>query len=69
MSNTAKEIAYLVDILPEQDQDLVYEITKKMVLAWDPDFTKLTPFEKHTMDIAEIEIAHGDYVEHNKIEW
>ena len=69
MSNTTREIAYLVDMLPEQDQNLAYELIKKMVLAWDPDFTKLTPSEKKSMDIAEDEIARGDYVTHNQIEW
>lgn len=69
MSNTTREIAYLVDMLPEQDQNLAYELIKKMVLAWDPDFTKLTPPEKKSIDIAEAEIAGGDYVTHNQIEW
>ncbi len=69
MSNTTREIAYLVDMLPEQDQNLAYELIKKMVLAWDPDFTKLTPSEKKSIDIAETEISRGEYVTHNQIEW
>ena len=69
MSETTREIAYLVDMLPEQDQNLAYEIIKKMVLAWDPDFTKLTPAEKNRIEIAEAEINNGDYVTHNQIEW
>ncbi len=69
MSETTREIAYLVDMLPEQDQNLAYEIIKKMVLAWDPDFTKLTPAEKKHLEIAETEINNGDYVTHNQIEW
>ena len=69
MSETTREIAYLVDMLPEQDQNLAYEIIKKMILAWDPDFTKLTPAEKNRIEIAEAEINNGDYVTHNQIEW
>ena len=69
MSETTREIAYLVDMLPEQDQNLAYEIIKKMVLAWDPDFTKLTPAEKSRLDAAEAEILSGEYVTHNQIDW
>lgn len=40
-------------MLPEQDQNLAYEFIKKMVLAWDPDFTKLTPNEARELEEAE----------------
>ena len=69
MSEITKEITYLVDMLPEQDQNLAYELIKKMVLAWDPDFTKLTPTEKNRLEIAEAEMANGEYVTHNQIDW
>lgn len=49
------KIAEMVDMLPEQDQTLAYDIIKKLVLAWDPDFTKLTPQER-----AELEEAEND---------
>lgn len=29
--------------MPFQEQDLAKELVKRLVLAWDPDFTKLTP--------------------------
>lgn len=69
MSDTTREIAYLVDMLPERDQCLAYEIIKKMVLAWDPDFTRLTADEKKKIETAEAEINNGDYVTHSQIEW
>lgn len=69
MSEKTREIISLIDMLPEQDQNLAYEIIKKMVLAWDPDFTKLTNSEKNSLDIAETEINNGDYVTHDQIEW
>jgi len=37
----SKEISAMVDLLPEQEQNLAYEFIKRMVLAWDSDFTKL----------------------------
>ena len=59
MSNTTKAIMEMVEILPEQDQYLAYEIIKKMVLAWDPDFTKLTPNEADAVKRGEEEIKNG----------
>ncbi len=38
----AKQIIEMIDMLPEQEQKLAFEFIKRMVLAWDCDFTKLT---------------------------
>lgn len=43
MSNMAIDAARLMDILPEEDKKFAYEFIKKLVKAWDPDFTKVTP--------------------------
>jgi len=43
MAPIAQQIADMVDMLPEQDQALAFELVKKLVLAWDPDFSKVTP--------------------------
>ena len=51
MAPIAQQIAGMVDMLPEQDQTLAFELVKKLVLAWDPDFTKLTPAEEGTSRI------------------
>ncbi len=69
MSETTREIVYLLDILPEQDKKLAYELIKKMVLAWDPDFTKLTDNEKERLELAEKEIANNEFIEHSSINW
>lgn len=53
MSNKTMQIAEMIDMLPEQDQNLAYDIIKKLVLAWDPDFTKLTPQERAALEEAE----------------
>ena len=46
MSNTAQQVANMIDMLPENDQQLAFELIKKLVLAWDPDFTKVTPSQR-----------------------
>lgn len=65
MTNKAQYVAEMVDILPETDQQLVCEFVKKLVLAWDPDFTKLTEKEKRELENAE----RGEYVTMDEIDW
>ena len=50
MSSTAMNIARMVDMLPESDQLFAQEFIRKLVLAWDPDFTKATPEEMKSME-------------------
>ena len=69
MAPIARQIADMVEMLPEADQALAFELVKKLVLAWDPDFTKLTPAERAVLDEAAAEMESGDYVPHNAINW
>ena len=69
MAPIAQQIADMVDMLPEQDQTLAFEVIKKMVLAWDPDFTKMTPTEQAQTDKAAAEIDAGDYVPESAVNW
>ena len=55
MSERAIEAARMIDMLPDADQELVCELIKKVVLAWDPDFTKLTSEEAARLKEAEQE--------------
>ena len=69
MAPIAQQIADMVDMLPETDQALAFELVKKLVLAWDPDYTKLTPAEKAALDKAAIEMEAGDYGTDSAINW
>ena len=69
MAPIAQQIADMVDMLPEHDQTLAFEVIKKMVLAWDPDFTKVTSAEKAQIDQAVAEMDAGDYVPENAVNW
>ena len=53
MSEQTMKIAEMVEMLPAQDQTLAYELIKRLVLAWDPDFTKLTAQERKALEEAE----------------
>jgi len=65
----SKEISVLIDILPENEQDLAYEFIKRMVLAWDSDFTKLTAAERKRLEEAEQDFIAGNTVSHDNIDW
>ena len=39
------------------------------VLAWDPDFTKVTPEEARHLEEAERNFQSGDVVNHDEIDW
>lgn len=65
MSTLAMDIARLVDMLPESDQAFAHEFVKKLVLAWDPDFTKVTKEESDQIKAAE----ESGFVPEQEIDW
>jgi hypothetical protein len=69
MSAMAKQITDMVDMLPEQEQSLAFEVIKRLVLAWDPSFSKVTPAEAAELEAADAEFACGEYVRHEDINW
>ncbi len=66
MSEKVMRIAEMTDMLPEQDQSLAYKLIKKLVLAWDPDFTKVTPKERRELEEAE---ADPELIDMDSIDW
>ncbi len=65
MSNVAMDAARLLDMLPEEDKQFAYEFIKKLVLAWDPDFTKVTSEEAKLIAQAE----NSGFVDESEIDW
>lgn len=65
MSNMVLEAARLMDMLPESDQNFAFEFIKKLVLAWDPDYTKMTPEEMSRVEAAE----NSGFVNDSDIDW
>ena len=43
------------------------ELAKKLILAWDPDFTKVTIEERKRIEQAEKELANGEYITHEPL--
>ncbi|MEZ3435409.1 MAG: hypothetical protein K1W34_12445 [Lachnospiraceae bacterium] len=69
MSTATKQAIDLLEILPESEQNFALEFIKKLVLAWDPDFTKVTPLERSEIEQAVKEIENGETVLHEDINW
>lgn len=42
---------------------------KKLVLAWDPDYTKVTHAERKALEEAEKDIAENGTISHDDINW
>lgn len=62
ITTTSKQITHMIEMLPAQEQVLAFELIKRLVLAWDPDFTKVTPEEAKAMEEAMAEIERGEFV-------
>lgn len=69
MNTTVQKATSLLEILPESDQNFALEFIKKLVVAWDPDYTKLTPSEQKALKEAEQDLRNGDTVSHDSINW
>ena len=69
MSTVTKQAIDLMELLPESEQNFALEFIKKLVIAWDPDFTKVTPTERAELERAQREIENGETVSHDAINW
>ena len=65
MSELVKEITDMIEMLPASEQQFTYDFVKRLVLAWDPDFTKLTPEEAKLLNEAE----NDEFVDAEDIDW
>ena len=45
-----KETIAIINVLPDDDLVLANQMIKKLMLAWDPDFTKLTQTERDELE-------------------
>ena len=69
MSTTTKQAINLMELLPESEQNFALEFIKKLVIAWDPDVTKVTPAERAKLEEAQREIENGETISHDAINW
>lgn len=67
MAQIGSKIEKMVDMLPEQEQILAFELIKRMVLAWDSDFTKLTQSEREALEKADKEFTNNEITNHDDV--
>ena len=65
MTAQVKEIAEMLDMLPEKEQNLAFELVKRIVLAWDSDYIRTTPAEAKEIE----EAKNSGYLDEDEIDW
>ena len=65
MSTISTDTAKMIDILPADEQRFAFEFVKRLVLAWDPNFTKVTVEESEHIKAAE----ESGYIPEDEIDW
>lgn len=65
MTKMIEQTVSMLEMLPSQEQNFAFEFVKRLVLAWDPDYTKLTPSEREKLEKAET----GEYINAKNINW
>ncbi len=69
MTANEQEMIRLYNFLPDVDKDFALAFMKKLVLAWDPDFTKLTPMERADLEESRADFEKGMAVRMEDIDW
>ena len=69
MTQIVRESVKMLEMLPESEQEFASQFIKRLVLAWDPDFTKLTYEERERLEAAEKRMDSGEYIKDREIEW
>ena len=69
MTVQKQAILTMYNTLPEAEQGLSYELLRRLVLAWDPDFSKSTPSERTDLEESECDLKEGHTVRMEDIDW
>lgn len=69
MTQIVQESVRMLEMLPESEQEFASQFIKRLVLAWDPDFTRLTNEEQKQLEAAEQRINSGEYIKNSEIKW
>lgn len=46
----------------DEDISMENELIKKLIIAWDPDFTKVTDEERELLEKSDAEMKRGEYI-------
>jgi len=70
MSNNTKQLISIYELLPSSDQNIILELSKKLLLAYDSDYTKVLPHETKAIYEALKDYNEGvNICDDSNIEW
>ena len=69
MSAATREITQMLEMLPHDEQEFACELMRKLVRAWDPNFTKLTPNEAAELKLAREQVNNGEVFSAFEVDW
>lgn len=69
MTTKTQDFVAMFNLLPDSEQNLAFELVKRLVLAWDSDYTKLTPAERARLEASERDLANGETTDYSEINW
>jgi len=70
MSKNTKQLISIYELLPENDQDIILELSRKLLLAYDPDYTKVLPNEAKEIEDAVLDYENGvNIFDDSAIDW
>ena len=69
MSTATRDVTRMLEMLPKEEQEFACEVMRKLILAWDSDFSKLTPTEAAELRLAHKQVANGEIFSDNEIDW
>lgn len=61
MTALAKQTIEMIEMLPDEEIGIVHTLVSRIIKAWDPDFTKVTPEERKRLEEIEAEMESGIY--------
>jgi len=64
-----REITSMLEMLPQAEQEFACEVVRKLIIAWDSDFTKLTQQEAVELKLAHAQVANGEVFSDDEIDW
>lgn len=50
------------ELYADEDISMENELIKKLIIAWNPDFTKVTDEERELLEKSDAEMNRGEYI-------
>jgi hypothetical protein len=65
MRSVRNDLYNAINLLNENDLSLIYEITQRILLTYDSDYTYVTPAENRRIQVGLNELENNNYMSFN----